>query len=139
MIYLDTNVIISFMDERDINHSLAVKLFETLKVDRVVSRLVLLELASVYSRVGFEDPIALAIYSIDRVGARIMELDYSILMSRALVYAPQLRLKTLDLLHVLACSIMGADSIATFDRDIISRSSIIRNTLGIDVIGYNDL
>ncbi|MCG3109125.1 hypothetical protein L3N51_01415 [Metallosphaera sp. J1] len=51
------------MDEKDSNHELAIKLDENIEDDnKVVSGLVLLELASVYTRAGFDKPIELAFY-----------------------------------------------------------------------------
>ena len=47
MIYLDTNIIISFTDKLDINHKRALSLLSRLSDKLVVSRLTLIELASV--------------------------------------------------------------------------------------------
>ncbi len=53
MIYIDTGIIVSYMDEADANHSRAVRLIQSLWGEKLVtSRLALLELASVYSRAG---------------------------------------------------------------------------------------
>ncbi len=137
MIYLDTNVIISFMDTRDPLHEDALKFLDSIDMERVVSMVVFLELVSVYSRAGFSDPVALAIYSIDRVGASLIGIDCDLLLRKAIVYAPMLKLRTLDLLHVVACYVIGADSIATFDEDIIRKSSVIEDTLGVKVVSYS--
>jgi|GEM_PF-5857094 len=69
MIYLDTSVIISHMDEFDSNRSRAHDLLEILERNRVVSRLTLVELVSAYSRAGLNEPLALASYSLRRMGA----------------------------------------------------------------------
>jgi len=53
LIYIDTNVIVSYIDEADPNHGRALKLMESLSSGRVVSRLTLVELASIYSRTGW--------------------------------------------------------------------------------------
>ena len=63
MIYIDTNVIISYVDELDSNHEKARMLVESLGGDRIVSRLTLVELVSVHSRAGLEEPVPLAIYT----------------------------------------------------------------------------
>ncbi|MCD6244260.1 MAG: hypothetical protein J7J65_03370 [Candidatus Korarchaeota archaeon] len=52
----------------DPNHGRAVKLLEA--PNKASSFLALVELASVYSRAGFEDPQALAIYSVEEAGWR---------------------------------------------------------------------
>jgi predicted nucleic acid-binding protein len=134
VIYLDTNVIVSYMDELDANHERAVRLLDGLKGERVVSRLTLVELASVYSRAGLEAPLSLALYSIDSAGARIGELDFNEAIMLAFRFSESLRLRTLDLLHLVSCKLLGADQFATFDRDIIAKSDSILRTLGVRVI-----
>ena len=133
MIYLDTNVIISYVDELDANHSRAVKLLDSLKDDKVISKLTLVELASVYSRAGLEEPQALAVYSVCRSGARVVEVDFNDVMTQAFKYAQALGLRSLDLLHVIACKLAGAKRLATFDEDIRSRADEISG-LGVEVI-----
>ena len=135
MIYLDTCVIISAVDELDSNHAKALKLLAELgNEDRIVSKLTLVELASVFTRAGFDKPIVLAIYAIRKVGAKIVDLDFDEVLDWAFRYVYELRLKTLDLLHVVACRIARATRFATFDRDIVSKSMHIRRVLGIDVV-----
>ena len=133
MIYIDTNVIIAFIDERDPNHGKAVELLESLEGDRVVSKLSLVELASVYSRAGLDESLALSIYSIKRIGARIVDVDFNEVLLHAFKLAPFLKLRTLDLLHVAACKVIGAKLFVTFDKDIISKSSLI-DRIGIKII-----
>jgi len=93
MIYVDTNVIISYVDEKDPNHDKVVAMFMQLDGERVVSQLTLLELASIYARVELEKPIPLAMYSIKRFGASIVETDLNIIMKESLRHIPTLRLK----------------------------------------------
>ena len=76
-IYLDTCVIVSFIDEADANHTRAIRLVERLREERIVSRLTLLELASVYSRAGLEEPLPLTVYSVRAVGAKLVNLDFA--------------------------------------------------------------
>lgn len=134
MIYLDTSVIVSYIDEVNPDHVRALKLVESLGPDRVVSRLTLVELVSVYSRAGLEEPIPLAIYSIRSTGARVVEVDLDAVLREAVVKAPDLRLRTLDLLHVIACGVAGCKGFATPDLDIVRRSSTISKNLGIEVL-----
>ena len=133
MIYLDTCVIIAFIDELDPMHECACTLLGDLKDKRVANRLTLVELASVYSRAGIENSLALAIHSLERVNAEIVELDFDDVLMHALKLAPMVKLKTLNLLHVAACILMGAKTIATFDKEIKSRSDVL-STLGLKVI-----
>ncbi len=133
MIYLDTNVIISYIDELDPNHDKAVELLSRIKGDRIVSRLTLVELTSVYSRANLPNPPALSLYSIRRVNAEIAEADFNNVLQTSLRLAELVRLRTLDLLHVAICKVVGAKTFATFDREIISKSNLIEK-IGIKVI-----
>ncbi len=132
MIYVDTNVIISFVDEKDPDHDKVLAMH--LGGERVVSRLTLLELASVYARAGFEKPVALAMYSVKRFGASLVEVDFNTVVVESLRHVPTLRLKTLDLLHIAAAKTVGAKSIATLDKDIAMKASVINDAVGVEVI-----
>ncbi len=125
MIYIDTNVIISYIDELDPNHNEAVKLVKDIKERKVVSKLTLLELTSVYSRAKLNEPLALAIYSIENIGAEMMNVNFDEVMREAFKLAPKLRLKTLDLLHIAICKTIKARAIVTFDKNIISKAAEI--------------
>lgn len=138
MIYVDTNVIISYMDELDSNHAKAVALLEKLKNEKLVaSKLTLVELASVYSRAGLKDPIALAIYSIEEVGVHIANIDFNEVLTSAFRLADELKLRTLDLLHIAACKLIGANRFATFDKDIIGKKNLV-SKLGIDIVTVDE-
>ena len=133
--YIDTSVIISFVDEKDSNHEKALRLINKLPKDRATSMLTLVELASVYSQAGLEKPLALTLYSIDVVNARIIDdIDFNTVLRKALTYAQQLRLRTLDLLHIVTASTIGCKKFATFDSEIIRRSNAIASALGIEVV-----
>ena len=134
MIYLDTCVIVAAIDELDPNHEKALSLLARIEnMRKVVSRLTLVELASVFSRAKIEEPIALAIYAVKRVGAEVLDIDFNEVLTKAFRYAPGLRLRTLDLLHIVACSLCGARAFATLDKDIVSKSSVIEEMLGIEI------
>jgi predicted nucleic acid-binding protein len=134
MTYIDTDVIISFVDEEDPNHEKALRLVNKLPKDRVTSMLTLVELVSVYSRAGLEKPLALALYSIDVVKARITDTGFNTVLRKALTYAHQLGLRALDLLHIVTASTIGCKKFATFDSEIIRKSRAVANALGIEVV-----
>ncbi|ABL78869.1 type II toxin-antitoxin system VapC family toxin [Thermofilum pendens] len=135
MIYLDTSVIVSYVDEEDPNHGRAVELLGRLMEDRVASQLTLLELAAVYSRAGLPNPVSLAVYSLRVVGASLVDVDLNQVSRQALRYAQLLRLRTLDLLHVVAARMLGASAVASFDKEIAERAGAIREALGLEFVG----
>jgi len=135
LIYVDTSVIISYVDVKDPNHGLAENIVGYLKSKRaVVSYLVLVELASVYSRAGLDKPLELALYSIDLVGAEIVKVDFNEVLKYSFKYAPQLQLKTLDLLHIVASSLIRAKEFATLDKNIVRKANKIKEVLGVKVL-----
>ena len=138
MIYIDTNVIISYVDEKDPNHDKVMTISMQLDKERIVSQLTLLELASIYARAELEKPIPLAMYSIKRFGASIVEADLNIILRESLRHVPMLRLKTLDLLHVATAKVIGANSMVTLDKDIAKKSDVIKDAIGIKVITIQD-
>jgi len=134
LIYIDTNIIISYMDEADANHSRAVKLIQSLRGERLVaSRLALVELVSVYSGARLEGPQALALYSIREAGVHLAEISFNDVLSLAFRLSAELRLRTLDLLHITASKLLGAKYFATFDKDIISKKDLVAR-IGIGII-----
>jgi predicted nucleic acid-binding protein len=133
-VYLDTNVVIAVTDERDPNHDSVVETLGRISGRRLVSRLTLVELASVYSRAGLEDPVALAIYSVEKAGAGIAVLDFNEVLEKAVLHAGRLGLRTLDLLHVVASSMLGCRAFITLDMHIINKSLRIGEELGVRVV-----
>ena len=94
------------------------------------------ELYAVYSRVmGLSDVEleALVEYSLASVGASVGHVDCTKLFTVAQSYAHLLRLRTLDLLHVVAAHLLGAEGIVTLDKDIVARSRVVEETLGMKV------
>jgi predicted nucleic acid-binding protein len=134
MIYLDTNVIVSCVDERDPNHDRALGLLSGLKGEKVVSKLTLVELAAVFSMAGLQEPIPLAPLSIKSVGAKIVDVGFEEALKRALSYAVELRLRALDLLHVAISKTIECRGFATLDEDIVKRARDIGERLGIEVV-----
>jgi predicted nucleic acid-binding protein len=134
MIYLDTNVIISYVDELDSRHGDAKSLLSTLEGNRAVSRLTLAELASAFSRADLDSPMALALYSIEQSGAKVVDVDFSDIIIKALKLAGELRLRTLDLFHLVICAEINAEIFATFDENIISKSEDLHRLLKVRIV-----
>jgi predicted nucleic acid-binding protein len=142
VIYVDTNVVVAYINKRDPLHMHAVQLVEELKEYKlVVSDLVLVELYAVYSRTMSLNDLeleALVEYSITRLGADVSHVDCTRLLSEAQRHVHVLRLKTLDLLHVVSAYLLGARGIATFDKDIIAKRRVVEKTLGLEVYTKED-
>jgi predicted nucleic acid-binding protein len=134
MIYLDTNVIISYVDELDSKHGDAERLFSILENDRVVSKLTLAEIASAFSRANLDNPIALALYSIEQSGAKFVDVDFNDIIIKAPKLAEELRLRTLDLFHLVICGEIHAETFATFDENIINMSEDIHRLLNVRIV-----
>ncbi|GEM_PF-2084130 len=130
MDYLDTSYIISLAVKSDVNHQRAVKLEKYLR-DPVISKLVVVEIYSVFSRLS-DDPVPLAEYAIRRSKARIEEVNFNEALDLSISLSEELRLKTLDLMHVTLAKMIGADRFVTFDRDILSKGL---SPLEIEVVG----
>jgi len=128
--YLDTSYIISLAVKSDVNHQRAVKLEKYLR-DPVISKLVVVEIYSVFSRLS-DDPVPLAEYAIRRSKARIEEVNFNEALDLSISLSEELRLKTLDLMHVTLAKMIGADRFVTFDRDILSKGL---SPLEIEVVG----
>lgn len=135
MIYLDTSLIISYVDERDPRHADAEEFVKSLGSEKsVISQLVLVELASVYSRADLENPLQLALYSIELMGAENVDVDFSEVLKQAFKLAQKLKLRTLDLLHIVTCHLIKAEKFATLDKEIVNKSEIIRDLLSIEIL-----
>jgi len=135
LIYLDTSLIISYVDEKDPRHADAEELIKSLGSEkRIISSLVLVELASVYSRANLENPLQLAFYSVELIKAQQTNIEFNQVLKRSLTLAPQLKLRTLNLLHIAACHTTKAEKFATLDKEIAFKSEIISNLIGIKIL-----
>ena len=138
MIYVDTNVLVSYVNPRDSLHTVARDYVSRFR-DRyrlVVSPLTIVELFSVYSRkmdLSDVELEALVEYTIRSVGVSVLEIRWEDLVKQAMEYANRLKLRTLDLLHIVAAKIVGAKAILTFDRDIADKSSVVKEVLQLEV------
>ena len=139
MIYLDTNILIAYINPKDKLHNRAISLISRYQESEIViSQLVVLELYSVYSRIMNLSDIeleALVNYTIKKCKVKIATTNWDELYSQSQSYANRLKLKTLDLLHVMAAYLVGARILISFDKDINNKRSTIRDLLGLEVLG----
>jgi len=147
MDYLDTSYVLALAIKTDINHRKALALERTVS-DPVISELVLVEAYTYFSRTltpktgapqeEFENMVeAMTRYTVKRSRARVASIDADELLDQAKQYAPKIRLRTLDLLHLLAARQIGANRIVTLDQDYARRSSQAKMWLNIEVVAPN--
>lgn len=126
--YIDTNVIIAFINNRDANHARALKIFNYSN-RKVTSMIAVLELKSVLSRttkLTFDEIEAFVDY-LPEINVEIPEVDANKITRNAIDIAVRIRMKTLDLLHISASMIVGADAFITFDREFFEKEKEIAN------------
>lgn len=126
--YIDTNVIIAFINNRDSNHARALKIFNY-RNRKVTSMIAVLELKSVLSRttkLSFDEIEAFVDY-LPEINVEVPEVDENKIIRNAINIALRIRMKTLDLLHISASIIIGADAFITFDREFIEKEKEIAN------------
>ncbi len=135
MIYVDTNVLISYINIKDPLHEKAVQVISENRslVTSIISRV---ELYSVFSRtmeISDLELEALVEYTFEKTGTVLKDLSLEEVFSNAVIYANRLKLRTLDLLHVVAAYVLGCESFLTFDKNILSRAEMIEDSLGLRI------
>jgi predicted nucleic acid-binding protein len=118
MNYIDTNVIISYLNTKDVNHSRALKIVE--KGDNMItSPIGILELRSVLSRTTKlnGDEIEAFVDYLLEINLEVPEVDMNKVFSSASEIAIRIRMKTLDVLHLSASVILNASNFVTFDSE----------------------
>ncbi len=130
MDYLDTSFILSLAVKSDVNHERAILLGRQID-DPVISKLVLVELYSVFSRLS-DEPEPMVEYSLRRADAELKEADLNEAAELAILMASELKLRTLDLLHASLAKLIGAERFVTLDDDILKKGL---SPLGIEVLG----
>ncbi|MCD6301101.1 MAG: type II toxin-antitoxin system VapC family toxin [Staphylothermus sp.] len=139
MSYIDTNVLIAYINPNDALHNSAIELLSKIEGDRYVSDLTIIELYSVFSRAMDLKDIeidALVKYTIRETGVKRIDIMWKNIFNRAKEYAYALKLKTLDLLHLTIAVVYNCSLFITFDKDIIRKSKIIEGLTGIRIQGY---
>ena len=128
MNYIDTNVIISFLNSRDVNHARALKILDH-DGKMVTSPVAVLELKSILSRttnLDVDEIEAFADY-LPEINVEVPEVDIDKVISNAIEIAVRIRMKTLDLLHLSSSMILEADDFVTFDREFAEKEKEIAN------------
>ncbi len=134
MNYIDTNVILSYLNKRDVNYHKAFKLW-SIKEQKVISEVTLLEIRSVLARTTKlnEQEIEAYIEYLPETGVKIAEGDLYEIFRRAPEVAFKLKMKMLDTLHIAACLEINAGSFTTLDHGFIEKSKVI-SEFGITIV-----
>ena len=125
--YIDTSLAIALANEKDPNHEMSIKIYSK-DGKKVVSKLVLAELYSVYSRrmkVSDEELEALVNYTLNKCKCEIEEVDFDKVIDFAVKISNKVKLKTLDLLH-LSISIVLESEILSLDDEIIKAKNKLK-------------
>ena len=128
MNYIDTNVIISFLNSRDVNHERVVKTLED-DGEMVTSPVAVLELKSVLAwttTLGTYEIEAFIDY-LSEIDTKVPEVDMDEVVSYAIELAINIRMRTLDILHLSAGVVLEADDFVTFDREFLEKEKEIAN------------
>ncbi len=133
MDYIDTNVVLSLINPADINHDTALRLTRESK-EMAISMVTVLEMRSVMAKTTNlrEEEIEAYVQYLDRLGFELKSIDMGKVFQRAAEISFSVRMKTLDLLHLAACSETGAGRLITLDQEFGIRREEIKR-MGIDV------
>ncbi len=158
MIYVDTSAIVAALDPKDPRRTKAIRMLESYK-DKVVSELVIAELASVLARhgrvlanireeLGVDGSVAfmsVLLYILRRFDLRYIRVkdfastllgEFYEPMGYAVEFAEKLKLKTLDVLHLAYIKAMIEQglpiyTILTADKEFKDKEESIRKTIRI--------
>ena len=128
MNYIDTNVIISFLNSRDINHEKALKTLNHVS-EMVTSPVAILELKSVLCRTTTldTDEIEAFVDYLHEINIEVPMIDMNKVISNAIEIAVNIRMKTLEILHLAAGVVLEVDGFITFDREFLEKEKEIEN------------
>lgn len=162
-VYVDTGVALAYVIINDPNHDRAESIVASLQGSRfVLSELSVVEMFSVLSRNiefieipgveirdnMFEAIAAIILYIIEMLGAEVrfipirrrtlglqkLVLDINDVFAEAIRLATELKLKTLDILHLVYARRIGAKTFLTLDRQIIRNHRTINELMNIEII-----
>lgn len=134
MDYVDTNVILAYLNANDTNHSRAINLWNT-SDSKITSIIAVLELRSVLARttgLTVEETEAYVEY-LPEIGIHVPDIDMNEVLNGAAEIAPGIRMRTLDLLHISACIEMNAGTFITLDYEFVEKRHVLSD-LGISVV-----
>ncbi len=134
MDYIDTNVIISYLNKNDVNHSRALKILDN--GDKMITSMIaILELRSVLSRTTNldGDEIEAFVDYLPEIKLEVPELDMNTVFSNASEIAIRIRMKTLDILHLSASVLLSASNFVTFDGEFTEKENEIAR-IGLRII-----
>ncbi len=106
---------------------------------RFVSELTIIELYSVFSRrmrLTNIEVDALVRYTLRKTNVEKLSIKWGKVFKQATRYANELKLKSLDLLHVTTANLSNCRIFIAFDKDILERSVIIKEKLGLEIRDY---
>lgn len=134
MDYIDTNVIISYLSRKDVNHSKALKIMNNRK-RAITSMIAVLEMRSVLSRTTNLDVDVIEAYVdyLQEMKVEIPKLDMNAVLADASEIAFRVRMKTLDVLHLSASILLNANNFVTFDGEFREKEKEI-SAIGLKVI-----
>lgn len=124
MEYIDTNILISYIDKNDPKHSMAEQLFKEYS-NKIISELNIIEMKSVLSRSNLmeEQMYALIDYLLIKSDIKIKPIDINESIMKGNEVVNNLKLKTLDLLHIATAILVKADKFITFDKDFVNKKN----------------
>ncbi|WP_298275913.1 PIN domain-containing protein [Ferroplasma sp.] len=125
---IDTNILISFIDKNDTKHSMAEHLLNKYK-NKIISELNIIEIRSVLFRNNLEEEKigALIDYLLIKGEIQIKNIDINMSIMKGNEIVNNVKLKTLDLLHISNAILMNADRFVTFDKDLIKKKNSIND------------
>ncbi len=128
MEYIDTSVLIAFIDKNDDKHYIAEEMLKKYS-NKIITKLNIIEMRSVLTRINLkmEEIDALIDYLVIKGEIKIIEVN----MNKAIIkwneIIEEIKLKTLDLLHIANAVILNATKFVTFDKDFISKKDRIES------------
>ncbi|MHB1493803.1 MAG: type II toxin-antitoxin system VapC family toxin [Thermoplasmataceae archaeon] len=133
MNYIDTNIIIAYLNVNDVNHPRASKAMNQLD-DKVTSQIGLMELRSVLSRTTNlnEDEIEAYVDYLATIKIDVPEVDINKIFRNAAQISYKIKMRTLNTLHLSVSMMVNAHTFVTLDREFLEKKSEISG-IGIEI------
>ncbi len=138
MEYIDTSVMLSLIDKKDMKHRIAMDLLNNCNKP-VITEMNIIEAKSVISRSTdlTEIEIDAVIEYIKKI-LNYIDIDMEKSMKIAISIVYKIKLKTLDCIHISNAISLNAEKFVTFDRDFKKKESAIKS-FGISIINPIEL